>query len=70
MTTGWPIKNSCKSFGASEWGSSAPPILFTVELLTSTGDILRQWKQYFEHPLNSTVMSSIEEAEAGDSEVD
>ena len=40
------------------------------ELLTSTGDIIGQWKAYFEDLLNSTDTPSIEEAEAGDSEVD
>ena len=40
------------------------------ELLTSTGDIIRRWKEYFEDLLNPTDMPSIEEAEAGDSEVD
>ena len=40
------------------------------ELLTSTGDIVGRWKEYFEDLLNPTDTSSIEEAEAGDSEVD
>ncbi|KAM8748485.1 uncharacterized protein AB9X84_013627 [Acanthopagrus schlegelii] len=40
------------------------------ELLTSTGDIAGRWKEYFEDLLNPTDMSSIEEAEAEDSEVD
>ena len=40
------------------------------ELLNSTGDIVRRWKEYFEDLLYTTDMSSIEEAEAGDSEVD
>ena len=40
------------------------------ELLTSTGDIVGRWKEYFEDLLNPTVMSSGEEAEAGVSEVD
>ena len=40
------------------------------ELLTSTGDIVEWWKEYFKDLLNPTDMSSIEEAEAGDSEVD
>ena len=40
------------------------------ELLTSTGDIVGRWKEYFEDLLNPTDMPSIEEAEAGDSEVD
>ena len=38
--------------------------------MTSTGDIVGRWKEYFEDLLNPTDMSSIEEAEAGDSEVD
>ena len=41
-----------------------------VELLTLTGDIVGSWKEYFEDLLNSTGRPSIEEAEAGDSEVD
>ena len=41
-----------------------------VELLTSTGDIVRWWKEYFEDLLNPTDTPSIEEAEAWDSEVD
>uniref|UniRef100_A0A671V1W2 Reverse transcriptase domain-containing protein n=1 Tax=Sparus aurata TaxID=8175 RepID=A0A671V1W2_SPAAU len=39
-------------------------------LLTSTGDIVGQWKEYFEDLLNPTDTPSIEEAEAWDSEVD
>uniref|UniRef100_A0A671VTV6 Reverse transcriptase domain-containing protein n=1 Tax=Sparus aurata TaxID=8175 RepID=A0A671VTV6_SPAAU len=39
-------------------------------LLTSTGDIVGRWKEYFEDLLNPTDTPSIEEAEAGDSEVD
>lgn len=38
--------------------------------LTSTGDIVGQWKEYFEDLLNPTIMSSIEEAETEGSEVD
>ncbi len=38
-------------------------------LLTSTGDVVERWKEYFEDLLNPAVTSSIEEAEAGDSEV-
>ncbi|KAI3369654.1 hypothetical protein L3Q82_025366 [Scortum barcoo] len=37
------------------------------ELLTSTGDIVGRWKEYFEDLLNPTDMPSTEEAEAGDS---
>ncbi|KAI3369534.1 hypothetical protein L3Q82_007744 [Scortum barcoo] len=37
------------------------------ELLTSTGDIVGWWKEYFEDLLNPTDMPSTEEAEAGDS---
>ena len=36
------------------------------ELLTSTGDIVGRWKEYFENLLNPTDTPSIEEAEAGD----
>ncbi|KAI3355171.1 hypothetical protein L3Q82_017869 [Scortum barcoo] len=38
--------------------------------LTSTGDSVGQWKEYFEDLLKPTDTSSTEEAEAGDSEVD
>ncbi|KAK3534420.1 hypothetical protein QTP86_015228 [Hemibagrus guttatus] len=40
------------------------------ELLVSTGDIVGRWKKYFEDLLNPTDMSSVEEPEAEDSEVD
>ncbi|KAK3538840.1 hypothetical protein QTP86_015967 [Hemibagrus guttatus] len=40
------------------------------ELLVSTGDIVGRWKEYFEDLLNPTDMPSVEEPEAGDSEVD
>uniref|UniRef100_A0A671TEK4 Reverse transcriptase domain-containing protein n=1 Tax=Sparus aurata TaxID=8175 RepID=A0A671TEK4_SPAAU len=40
------------------------------ELLTLTGDIVGRWREYFEDLLNPTDTPSIEEAEAGDSEVD
>ncbi|KAK3575581.1 hypothetical protein QTP86_030516 [Hemibagrus guttatus] len=40
------------------------------ELLVSTGDIVGRWKEYFEDLLNPTDTSSVEEPEAGDSEVD
>ncbi|KAI3357011.1 hypothetical protein L3Q82_003646 [Scortum barcoo] len=40
------------------------------ELLTSTGDIVGQWKKYFEDLLNPTDLPSSVEEEAGDSEVD
>ncbi|KAI3367323.1 hypothetical protein L3Q82_008366 [Scortum barcoo] len=40
------------------------------ELLTSTADIVGQWKEYFEDLLNPTDTPSTEEAEAEDSEVD
>ncbi|KAK3509856.1 hypothetical protein QTP70_015863 [Hemibagrus guttatus] len=40
------------------------------ELLVSTGDIVRRWKEYFEDLLNPTDTPSVEEPEAGDSEVD
>ncbi|KAI3367011.1 hypothetical protein L3Q82_009640 [Scortum barcoo] len=38
--------------------------------VSSTGDIIRRWKEYFEDLLNPTDTPSTEEAEAGDSEVD
>ncbi|KAI3353923.1 hypothetical protein L3Q82_005124 [Scortum barcoo] len=70
--------DSGKPSGASEGGSSTPANtvysaggeLLTVELLTSTGDIVGRWKKYFEDLLNPTDLPSNEEAEAGDSEVD
>ncbi|KAK3558133.1 hypothetical protein QTP86_009867 [Hemibagrus guttatus] len=40
------------------------------ELLASTGDIVGQWKEYFEDLLNPTGTPSVEEPEAEDSEVD
>ncbi|KAK3517424.1 hypothetical protein QTP70_009918 [Hemibagrus guttatus] len=40
------------------------------ELLVSTGDIVRPWKEYFEDLLNPTDTPSVEEPEAEDSEVD
>ncbi|KAK3516010.1 hypothetical protein QTP70_000994 [Hemibagrus guttatus] len=40
------------------------------ELLASTGDIIRRWKEYFKDLLNPTDTPSIEEPEAEDSEVD
>ncbi|KAJ0015660.1 hypothetical protein NQD34_013950 [Periophthalmus magnuspinnatus] len=40
------------------------------ELLTSTGDVVGRWKEYFEDLLNPTVTSPEEEAETGDSEAD
>ncbi|KAK3506039.1 hypothetical protein QTP70_003193, partial [Hemibagrus guttatus] len=40
------------------------------ELLASTGDIVRGWKEYFEDLLNPTDMPSVEEPEAENSEVD
>ncbi|KAK3544065.1 hypothetical protein QTP86_000871 [Hemibagrus guttatus] len=40
------------------------------ELLVSTGDIVGRWKEYFEDLLNPTDTHSVEEPEAGDSEVD
>ena len=36
-------------------------------LLTSTGDVVRRWKEYFEDLLNPTNTSSVEDAESGDS---
>ncbi|KAK3552129.1 hypothetical protein QTP86_001507 [Hemibagrus guttatus] len=40
------------------------------ELLVSTGDIVGWWKEYFKDLLNPTDTPSVEEPEAGDSEVD
>ncbi|KAK3507178.1 hypothetical protein QTP70_009513 [Hemibagrus guttatus] len=40
------------------------------ELLTSTGDVVGRWKEYFEDLLNPTDTPSVEEPEAEDSEVD
>ncbi|KAK3549709.1 hypothetical protein QTP86_007157 [Hemibagrus guttatus] len=40
------------------------------ELLVSTGDIVGQWKEYFEDLLNPIDTPSVEEPEAEDSEVD
>ncbi len=40
------------------------------ELLTSTGDVIRRWKEYFEDLLNPTDTPSVEEAEMEDSGVD
>ncbi|KAK3521468.1 hypothetical protein QTP70_005774 [Hemibagrus guttatus] len=40
------------------------------ELLASTGDIVRWWKEYFEDLLNPTDTPSVEEPEPEDSEVD
>uniref|UniRef100_A0A3Q3JAD5 Reverse transcriptase domain-containing protein n=1 Tax=Monopterus albus TaxID=43700 RepID=A0A3Q3JAD5_MONAL len=40
------------------------------QLMTSTGDIVGRWKEYFEDLLNPGAMSSDEEAEAEGSEVD
>ncbi|KAK3515182.1 hypothetical protein QTP70_009592 [Hemibagrus guttatus] len=40
------------------------------ELLASTGDIVGQWKEYFEDLLNPTDTSSLEKPEAEDSDID
>ncbi|KAK3566125.1 hypothetical protein QTP86_026019 [Hemibagrus guttatus] len=40
------------------------------QLLASTGDIVRRWKEYFEDLLNPADTPSVEEPEAEDSEVD
>ena len=72
-TTAQPQRNSGKPSGASGGGKqSSTNTVYSGggELLTSTGDILGLWKEYFEHLLNPTDTPSIEEAEAGDSEVD
>ena len=55
--------------------NSGKPSLFSTntvysgggQLLTSTGDIVGRWKEYFNDLLNSTDTPSIEGAEAGDS---
>ena len=39
-------------------------------LLTSTGDVVQRWKEYFEDLLSPTNTSSIEDAEPVDFEVD
>lgn len=39
-------------------------------LLTSTGDVVRRWRIYFEDLFKPTNISSIEDAESGDSEED
>ncbi|KAK3543202.1 hypothetical protein QTP70_012298 [Hemibagrus guttatus] len=44
--------------------------VYSGELLASTGDIVGQWKEYFEDLLNLTDTPSVEEPEAEDSEVD
>ena len=38
--------------------------------MTSTGDVVRQWKEYFEDLVNHTSVSSIEKAESVVYEVD
>ena len=38
-------------------------------LLTSTGNVIRHWKEYLEDLLNPSNMSSMEEAESVDCEV-
>lgn len=40
------------------------------DLLTSTGDIVGWWTEYFKELLNPVVTPSTEEVEAGDSEED
>lgn len=44
--------------------------VYSVDLLTSTGDIAEQWEDDFKQLLNTLITPSTEEAEAGDSEVD
>uniref|UniRef100_A0AAQ6IH68 Reverse transcriptase domain-containing protein n=1 Tax=Anabas testudineus TaxID=64144 RepID=A0AAQ6IH68_ANATE len=72
-TIGLPQGNSGKPTGASEGESSFLPTLFTVEV-RSCGlrlrDIVGRWKEYFEDLLNPVYTPSVEEAEAGDLEVD
>ncbi|KAK3515689.1 hypothetical protein QTP70_028465, partial [Hemibagrus guttatus] len=72
-TIGRPLGNSGRPFGASEGVSSSLPTQVyggDGELLVSTGDIAGRWKEYFEDLLNPTDTPSVEEPEAGDSEVD
>ncbi|TWW78180.1 hypothetical protein D4764_11G0003010 [Takifugu flavidus] len=71
-TIGQPLKDSSKPSGALGGGSSAPPTLYSAgrDLLTSTGDIDRWWKEYFVELLNPVVTASTEEVEAGDSKED
>lgn len=38
-----------------------------AEMPTSTGDLLRRWKEYFEVPLNPADLSSVGKAEVQDS---
>ncbi|KAK3556428.1 hypothetical protein QTP70_008337 [Hemibagrus guttatus] len=54
----------CKQISANTVYSGAG------ELLALIGDIVRRWKEYFKDLLNPTDMSSVEEPEAEDSEVD
>ncbi|KAI3360829.1 hypothetical protein L3Q82_013054 [Scortum barcoo] len=71
-TIGRPRRNSGKPSGASEQGSSTLPSTVHSaggELLTSTGNTVGRWKEYFEELLNPTDTPSTEEAEAEDSEV-
>ncbi len=66
-TIGWHRRDSGKPSGASGGGQRCPTnTVFSGggQLLTSTGDIVGWWKEYFEDLLNPTVTSSIEEAEA------
>ncbi len=71
-TTGWPRKRFWQTVRASGGGKQCPTNAVYSgcgRLLTSTGDVVGRWKEYFEDLLNPAVTSSIEEAEAGCSEV-
>ncbi|KAI3359210.1 hypothetical protein L3Q82_002735 [Scortum barcoo] len=72
-TIGQPRRNSGKLSSASEGGKQCfANTVYSAggELLTSTGDIVERWKEYFEDLLNPTDTPSTEEVEARDSEVD
>ncbi len=71
-TTGWPRRDSGKPSRRLRRGKQCPTNAVYSgggRLLTSTGDVVGRWKEYFEDLLNRAVRSSIEEAEAGGSEV-
>ncbi|KAI3360120.1 hypothetical protein L3Q82_014441 [Scortum barcoo] len=60
----WEEFEGEKQYSANTVGSAGG------ELLTSIGDIVGRWKEYFEELLNPTETPSSEEVEARDSEVD
>uniref|UniRef100_A0AAV2MIF0 Reverse transcriptase domain-containing protein n=1 Tax=Knipowitschia caucasica TaxID=637954 RepID=A0AAV2MIF0_KNICA len=69
MTIGRPRRDSGKPSGASGGGKQFfANTMYGAggELLTSTGDIVGRWKEYFEVLLNRPVTSSVTEAEAED----